>query len=227
MSCRESIVAIGVIAQLVAPIGASAEDLPDALNEPRTFARTWRGTVDLAGEAVVLDTIEAQRGRLTLVVGRVSNSSGENMAFLVPTSGKGLISTTWVASRRFAGAPLVVWSDGSCRDVRVRFDHTVGDLRRTAPWLEWGLRADDGELLALIDRSGVATGLTFRVLAGELIRFWDINDDGVALGSKDISVAAAISDSVADRWDSIALRYTTTRSHLLAIDALLTTTTAD
>ena len=183
----------------------------------------WRGVLNMDEERLVVDVAVVATDDLTLMVGSVKNADGENMAFLVPTSGEGLISSTWALSSLAQNHPLTLWSDGNCLLLELRTGKELENFVERAPWLGWGIRAPDITLLSVLQEDNRA-GWPARELFSGIKEFYP---DGVAEAEARGDVVWELSkdpdaqpETLQERWDEIAFRYLETRDGLRRVEEL-------
>jgi hypothetical protein len=117
----------------------------------------WSGTLPELEEHFVVDVSEVTTDGVSLMVGGVNDAFGTTMAFLVPTSGEALISSTWASTSLAEDAALTLWSDGNCEHVALRITQSPVDLDKRAPWLGWAVSPADVFALSDLQRGGDET----------------------------------------------------------------------
>jgi len=186
-------------------------------------AAGWFGSIYLSEERLTVRVVRATADDLTLMVGSVKNEVGENMAFLVPTSGEGLITSTWTITSLDEKHPTILWSDGNCQLLEARTTKEPREIVDRAPWLGWGVRTPDVSLLSVVrDEVGSmwAVDQLFLGLKG-------FHPDGETEAGEFGEVDSTFSDDPAmqpemlqEYWDEIVFRYFETRDRLRLVDSL-------
>jgi hypothetical protein len=191
---------------------------------PETVAvSNWRGILNVDEERLVVNVTVMSTDSLALMVGSVKNADGENMAFLVPISGEGMVTSTWAVSSLAQNHPLTLWSDGNCLHLELRTGKEPEAIVERAPWLGRGIRPPDVTLLSVLQEDNRA-GWPARELFSGIKEFHpegmaeaEALGDGVWEFSKD---PEAQPEALQERWDEIAFRYLETRDRLRRVEEL-------
>ncbi len=186
-------------------------------------ASGWYGSLVVFEEELVVNVTVVKHDDLALMVGSVKNEGGENMAFFVPTSGEGLITSTWAITSLDQNHPSTLWSDGNCLLLEVRTTKEPEALVDRALWLGWGVRAADVTLLSAIQDEVGRSWSAQQMFMGLRGFYPDGETEAEELGkvvwesSKDATMQPKM---LQDRWNEIAFRYLETRDRLRRVDAL-------
>jgi hypothetical protein len=183
----------------------------------------WMGSLPAFEERLVVDVAVAATGDFTFVVGSVKNADGENMAFLIPTAGEGLVSSTWGTSSHGQDFPVTLWSDGNCILINPRRTKDPRNLSERAPWLGWGIRSSDVAMLSVLQQDN-RSGWPVRELFFGLSGFYpDDVSEGDAVEQVDWTSsrsADAEPRELEKHWNEIVERYLETRTRLRRVEEL-------
>lgn len=181
-------------------------------------ASSWRGIIEHDDGKLLVDLAFIRAENLQLTLGSVKSAEGDNMAFLVPTSGEGLISSTWTEFSLAQDVPVVLWSDGACVLAERRVGGAPAKTIELAPWLGWGIRPPDVVLLTLIYKTGRAGWAGNELFQGLNTAYPEATieaEDFKAVVWQEVEPPGGDHPiPLQEHWDEIMLRFTETRNRL-------------
>jgi hypothetical protein len=198
---------------------AGAVDVPDKA----IAGSNWRGILTVSEERLLVDVEVVSVGDLELTIGSVKSEEGVNMAFLVPSSAKGLITSTW-ASPSEVDTPLILWSDGNCVLLESRAGKESPQMAEVAPWLGWTVSSIDVKLLAAAAREGTPSWVAATMLSATEGFYPNESDDVNAVGAllwHPQKAAGEPPSQLLDHWEAVSLRFMETRDRLRRIGSLI------